>query len=115
MLMALLPRSMFVVCSFVVLAASSASTALAQATWVGVIPQVVSSPPSQNDCPGGSLLYFQFDDEDSDNENHHGGWIGATISNSNTRFYFCRVDGSLFRPLSTTAGVTDHYAVLQLS
>jgi hypothetical protein len=83
--------------------------------YVGVIPQTVSSPPSGSDCPGGtSLLYFQFDDEDGNNQNWHDGWIGATISDRNTRLYFCRVDGRQFKPLSSTNSVTNHYAVLKL-
>lgn len=83
--------------------------------WVGVIPQTVSSPPSASDCPGGtSLLYFYFDDEDGNNQNWHDGWIGATISDRNTRLYFCRVDGRQFKPLSSTNSVTNHYAVLKL-
>jgi hypothetical protein len=83
--------------------------------FVGVIPQTVSSPPSASDCPSGaSLVYFHFDNEDSDNENSRAGWIGATRSDQNTRFYYCRVDGRFFKPLSTTNSIGNHYAVIQL-
>lgn len=84
--------------------------------FVGVIPQTVSATPSASDCPqGASLVYFHMDDEDSGNENNRAGWIGATVSNEwNTRIYYCRVDGRLFKPLSSTNDIANHYAVKQL-
>ncbi|WP_224245990.1 hypothetical protein [Hyalangium gracile] len=83
--------------------------------FVGVIPQTVSATPSAADCPpGASLVYFHFDDEDSDNENNRSGWIGAIKSYENTIFYYCRVDGRQFKPLSTTNSVANHYALIRL-
>ncbi len=38
------------------------------------------------------------DNEDNRNANNRSGWIGATISNKNTQFRFCAVDGNLFVP-----------------
>jgi hypothetical protein len=76
---------------------------------IGVIPATRS-------CPSGSeAIVINMDDEDSGNANSRGGWIGAIISNSNTSFFFCRVDGQSFRPLTTQFTATqDHYAVLKL-
>lgn len=83
--------------------------------FVGVIPQSVSSPPSGADCPpGASLVNFYLDDEDSDNENNRAGWIGAIKSDRNTSFYYCRVDGRQFKPLSTVNTVNNHYALIRL-
>ncbi|WP_437276460.1 hypothetical protein WME90_35170 [Sorangium sp. So ce375] len=70
---------------------------------VGVIP--ASACPSNFE----QITIFM-DDEDTSNGNDHGGWIGATQSNSNTRFIFCRVAGSSFKPLNTG----EPYAVLKL-
>lgn len=75
---------------------------------VGVIPDGPS-------CPGGaSPLTISMDDEDYQNANSRGGWIGATTSTNNTTFRFCRVPGTLFRPLSPFSAPNNHYAVLQL-
>jgi hypothetical protein len=70
---------------------------------VGVIPGSTS-------CPAGSeRITIGMDDEDHKNANSSSGWIGAIISNKNTTFVFCRVDGTQL-PLVEAA-----YAVLQLS
>jgi hypothetical protein len=75
---------------------------------VGVIPQTAA-------CPAGtSLVSIHMDDEDTRNQSAAGGWIGATTSNGNTTFRFCRVDGRQFKPLATTNAVANHYAVLML-
>ncbi|WP_164014417.1 hypothetical protein [Pyxidicoccus trucidator] len=76
--------------------------------WVGVIPDTDTCPP------GSPLLSLHMDNEDHDNENNRAGWIGATISDRNTTFRFCRVDGLQFKPLAATDVVTNHYAVLRL-
>jgi hypothetical protein len=75
---------------------------------VGIIPATGSCPNGQ----GVSTIYM--DDEDHNNANGRGGWIGATTSTNNTTFRFCRVSGSLFRALATTNQVQHHYAVLKL-
>jgi hypothetical protein len=54
------------------------------------------------------------DDEDSNNQSKKSGWTGSFISNGNTTFRFCRVDGRNFRPLSTVNSPTNHYALLKL-
>jgi hypothetical protein len=75
---------------------------------VGVIPHTAS-------CPSGApLITLKMDDEDSDNASSRSGWTGATISNGNTTFRFCRVDGRQFYPLASVNDVTNHYAVLKL-
>jgi hypothetical protein len=70
---------------------------------VGVIP--ASACPSNFD-----QISIFMDDEDTSNGNDHAGWIGATQSGSNTRFVFCRVPGSFFKPLDSG----EPYAVLRL-
>ncbi|HEU4328506.1 MAG TPA: hypothetical protein VFS21_35540 [Roseiflexaceae bacterium] len=90
--------------------ASLGSATLLSVPWddVGVIPD-------GNVCPNGQApIVIAMDDEDSRNANARGGWIGATISDRNTTFRFCRVPGSLFKALSTSGYSTDHYAVLKL-
>lgn len=77
-------------------------------TDVGVIPATASCPNGQ------SLLTFYMDDEDHNNANGRGGWIGATTSNNNTTFRFCRVPGNGFRALSSNNLIQNHYAVLKL-
>jgi hypothetical protein len=73
---------------------------------VGVIPDT-------RDCPNGGII-IHMDDEDG-TSNNRGGWIGAIISNSNTEFFFCRIDGQQLRPLTTQFTETQHhYAVLKL-
>jgi hypothetical protein len=76
---------------------------------IGVIPATRSCPSSSE------AIVINMDDEDRRNANNRGGWIGAIISNSNTSFLFCRVDGQTFRSLTTQFTATqDHYAVLRL-
>lgn len=70
---------------------------------VGVIPET--------SCPSDvEKVTIYMDDEDTTNGNDHDGWIGATQSGSNTKFTFCRVPGSSFKPLNTA----EPYAVLKL-
>lgn len=54
------------------------------------------------------------DDEDKRNANNRWGWIGATRSTNNTQLFFCRVDGKIFKPLSTVNDPRYHYAVVKL-
>jgi hypothetical protein len=69
---------------------------------VGVIPG--------STCPSGSeRITIRMDDEDNQNANSSSGWIGAIVSNNNTTFVFCRVDGAQFLPMEAP------YAVLQLA
>ncbi len=70
---------------------------------VGVIPGSGWCPP------GSELIMIYMDDEDHQNANSRSGWIGAIVSDNNTRFVFCRVDGSKFGPSVAP------YAVLKLS
>lgn len=75
---------------------------------VGVIP-------SSTSCPAGAALSeIGMDDEDSHNTNSRWGWLGANVSDSNTLFRFCRVDGTLFAPLSSANVVANHYALLKM-
>lgn len=70
---------------------------------VGVIPETA--------CPSDvEKVTIYMDDEDTTNGNNRSGWIGATLSGSNTKFTFCRVPGNLFKPLDTA----EPYAVLKL-
>lgn len=82
---------------------------------VGVIPGAGEV------CPAGSdEVIIRMDDEDTGNTSSRNGWVGKTNANegqANTRLYFCRVDGTLFRPFSTIAdlgNMRDDYAVLKL-
>ncbi|HEX8434931.1 hypothetical protein [Archangium sp.] len=61
---------------------------------------------------GNATLYM--DDEDRRNANNRWGWIGATRSTDNTQLFFCRVDGRIFKPLSTVNDTRNHYAVVKL-
>jgi hypothetical protein len=56
------------------------------------------------------------DDEDSSNRNDRGGFIGAIVSNSNTEFFFCRVNGLSLRGFQPggPGTATLPYAVLKL-
>jgi hypothetical protein len=73
---------------------------------VGVIPGVGVQ------CPGEELTIYM-DDEDSDNANRRSGWIGRTESTTNTRFRFCRVQGTQFRPRRSSS-IQANYAVLRM-
>lgn len=71
---------------------------------VGVIPETLA-------CPAGvELVRIYMDDEDTSNSNTHSGWIGATLSGTNTHFAFCRVNGDAFARLVTG----EPYVVLKL-
>jgi len=75
-------------------------------SFVGVIPN------KAGDCPNDSEeLTIYMDDENSDNRNKSSGWNGAIESTKNTKFRFCRVNGSIFKPVSNG----EPYAVLKLS
>ncbi|QWP78403.1 hypothetical protein J5226_08430 [Lysobacter sp. K5869] len=76
---------------------------------VGVIPD--RSCPSQY-----PTTWLYHDDEDRRNANSRGGWIGATTSNNNTTWRYCRIDDSRslsFRPLPNGGNAYD-YSVLKL-
>ena len=82
---------------------------------VGVIPD------NGVGCPAGSEeLVIKMDDEDTFNLSIRSGFVGKTNfgeSSFNTRFYFCRVDGTAFRAFSKAAdaaNLRDDYAVLKL-
>jgi glycerophosphoryl diester phosphodiesterase len=54
------------------------------------------------------------DDEDDNNANATGGWIGISASSTDTVLRFCREDGRLFRPLAGSSSAATDYAVLKL-
>lgn len=62
----------------------------------------------------GSLPAYDvfLDNEDNRNANNRGGWIGATVSNRNTLFKLCGVDGRQFSP-AAWAGA--NFAVVSLA
>jgi hypothetical protein len=74
---------------------------------IGVIPEVKACPaPSQ-------LVVMAMDDENRNNINSRGGWIGATGSTADTIWRYCRLDyasSMQFRPLPQT-GADYNYAV----
>ncbi len=81
---------------------------------VGVIPKKPGVCP-----PGSEYIQIYMDDEDRNNANYNWGWVGATQqSSAGTRFGFCRVDGTKFKPLNDNFWVKDlraeTYAVLKL-
>lgn len=75
---------------------------------VGVIPSNARS------CPATSRVTIHLDNEDRENGNGRGGWLGAIGSDANTRLEFCRVPGSAFGLVPGGAGRAADYAVLQL-
>lgn len=80
----------------------------AETNFVGVIPDT-------NNCGGYELITIYMDDENTNNNNAWGGWLGYITSNSNTTLRFCRVPASLFKPLALThTQLNAHYAVLRL-
>jgi hypothetical protein len=81
-----------------------------------VTPFDVGVIPSNRSCPNGAdPIRIRFDDEDDNNGNSRGGYIGSIISNSNTDFLYCREDGRSLFPLTTASDEReDHYAVLKL-
>lgn len=82
---------------------------------VGIIPDL------DEQCPAGSdEIVIRMDDEDTGNSSSQLNWVGKTNAGEgvhNTRLYFCRVDGTKFKPFSTIANLgddKDDYAVLKL-
>ncbi|HET6706804.1 hypothetical protein [Amycolatopsis sp.] len=83
------------------------AAAQAATTDVGVIP-------ASRSCPVGTeAIVIRMDDEDSNNENARGGFIGAVSSTSNTEMFYCRVNGTAFRGV-VQSGSFRPYAVLKL-
>ena len=76
--------------------------------FIGVIPNATTC------APGVDMITIYMDDEDRNNANSRGGWIGGITSNSNTTFRFCRVNGVNFRPLVNGSSFVNHYVVLKL-
>ena len=77
---------------------------------VGVIPDGSS-------CPSASQKVSIFmDNEDRNAASKVTGWVGGTTvdGNRNTWFTFCRVDGTLFKSLSSSRSTSTDYAVLRL-
>lgn len=58
-------------------------------------------------------VVIHMDDEDRRNANARGGWIGATTSDGNTTWRFCRARGDEYRALEVASADYD-YAVLKL-
>jgi hypothetical protein len=82
---------------------------------VGIIPDM------DEECPVGSdEIVIRMDDEDTANSSAHSDWVGKTNAGEgvhNTRLYFCRVDGTKFKPFSSIGNLGDEkddYAVLKL-
>jgi hypothetical protein len=73
---------------------------------VGVILDAGQTCPTEE-------LRITMDDEDDDNENARSGWIGKTVSSSNTTFSFCRTPGGRFRPIPSSSS-SANYAVLRM-
>lgn len=88
----------------------TATVAPAQAatTDVGVVPASRSCPTSSE------AIIIRMDDEDSNNGNDRGGSIGAIRSDSNTEFFFCRVNGASLRAFPPVGSQVKPYAVLKL-
>lgn len=77
---------------------------------VGVIPATASGCPNPE-----HLVTIRMDDEDRNNNNSIGGWIGGfTQDSAGTTFRFCRVDGSRFQPMAGAGIGNRNYAVLRL-
>ena len=94
-------------------------TAIAQALGTGLYD--VGIIPGGNTCPAGSARVTIFmDDEDDRNANGHWGWLGAITQGTGyhgwTRFVFCKVDGTTFKPFTTPDcnNRRTHYAVLKM-
>jgi hypothetical protein len=77
--------------------------------------------PGQS-CPGvaGRLFFPQtelyLDNEDTNNKNSRGGWIGQNVSDSNTRFRLCTLPGKNFKQLRVSTLDNDapkNYAVVR--
>lgn len=82
--------------------------------WIRQFLSQVGVVPNSATCPQGvSRVELYHDDEDNRNANSRWGWLGGTVSNSNTLFRFCKVPGSGFYPLAQQ-GSQYNYALLQL-
>ncbi|HEX6900640.1 MAG TPA: hypothetical protein VF789_13025 [Thermoanaerobaculia bacterium] len=68
---------------------------LGQSSNVGVLASTLGCPP-QTQGP----FTVHIDNEDNNNANNRGGWLGASISNRNTTLKICSVDSSLFTSAS---------------
>ncbi|REG35942.1 hypothetical protein ATI61_102316 [Archangium gephyra] len=78
---------------------------------VGVIREYGANCPA---VPGVEAVWITTDDENTSNANSRAGWLGLNVSSTNTRLHFCKVDGSVFKPLSDVDSPVYHYAVLKL-
>ncbi|MFK3647272.1 hypothetical protein ACI2IY_02400 [Lysobacter enzymogenes] len=107
--------------NFVPYAAAKGTTAKAVLArwWAWLDPRLYSIGviPERNACPSGyGYVQMYFDDEDRRNANARSGWIGATVSNNNTTWRFCKVDSVRalsYRPLPYFGNQYD-YAVLSM-
>jgi len=86
---------------------------------VGVIPGSAWCPASAAHPAAAAMVTIHTDDEDDTycwycNADAHFGWVGAITQFGDTDFRFCRVDGSRFLPVATTAQIAKQYAVLKL-
>jgi hypothetical protein len=82
--------------------------AQAATTDVGVVP-------ASRSCPiGVEAIVIRMDDEDDNNQNSRSGNIGAIRSDSNTEFFFCRVNGASLRAFQPPGSAVRPYAVLKL-
>jgi len=78
---------------------------------VGVIREYGAGCPA---VPGSEAVWITTDDENTSNINTRAGWLGLNVSNSNTRLHFCKVNGSVFKPLTDIDSQEFRYAVLKL-
>ncbi|MBX9400276.1 hypothetical protein K4L06_03070 [Lysobacter sp. BMK333-48F3] len=103
---------------YVPAAAKTAKASLAR-WWAWLDPRLFSIGviPERLNCPSQyPLVQFYHDDEDRRNANGRGGWIGATVSNNNTTWRYCRIDSLRalsYRPLPYFGNQYD-YSVLSL-
>lgn len=76
---------------------------------VGVIPD------ANTDCPAGSDTLRRYMDTEDGGDCSAYGWLGRTFVGHNAEQYFCRVDGTRFKPLTAcSTDSTRNYAVLKL-
>ncbi|MEI2431534.1 MULTISPECIES: hypothetical protein [Lysobacter] len=96
---------------------SAAKRALGWWDWLTMRFTNVGIIPHNNACPAGyAWTEIRMDDEDRRNANRREGWIGATVSNANTSWRFCKVStfkSMQYRPLPQ-AGNRYDYAVLNM-
>ena len=85
--------------------------------WLWTLFSRIGVIPEQAACPAPyAMIEIYMDDEDNNNNNQRGGWLGATVSNHNTTWRFCRLSlkaTSDFRPLPIMGDDYD-YSVLSL-